>query len=135
MYVVHTVRGSGPSRNFDLSIPFPSFRLAFFLWSTPSRSCVLSSTRPKPAAAPLPSTQKRTRKKIKLEARCNAEQSIVTLSRDKNHCRKEYKARASHTLSLHSIIVDGRSRGIIRSDPIPKPGGSSTLPSKKREML
>ena len=40
MYVVHTVRGSGPSRNFDLSIPFPSFRLAFFLWSTPSRSRV-----------------------------------------------------------------------------------------------
>ena len=37
MYVVHTVRGSGPSRNFDLSIPFPSFRLALFLWSTPSR--------------------------------------------------------------------------------------------------
>ena len=40
MYVVHTVRGSGPSRNFDLSIPFPSFRLAFFLWSAPSRSRV-----------------------------------------------------------------------------------------------
>ena len=40
MYVVHTVRGSGPSRNFDLSIPFPSFRLAFFLWSTPSRNRV-----------------------------------------------------------------------------------------------
>ena len=40
MYVVHTVRGSGPSQNFDLSIPFPSFRLAFLLWSTPSRSRV-----------------------------------------------------------------------------------------------
>ena len=37
---MHTVRGSGPSRNFDLSIPFPSFRLAFYLWSTPSRSRV-----------------------------------------------------------------------------------------------
>ena len=46
MYVVHTVRGSGPSQNFDLSIPFPSFRLAFFLWSTPSRSRVCLPTDP-----------------------------------------------------------------------------------------
>ena len=52
-----------------------------------------------------------------------------------NHCPKECEACASHTHSLLSIIVDGRSRRIVRTDPIPKPGVSSTLLSKKREML
>ena len=52
-----------------------------------------------------------------------------------NHCWKECEARASHRRSLLSIIVDGRSRGIVRTDPIPKPDVSSTLPSKRREML
>ena len=52
----------------------------------------------------------------------------------RNHCRKECEARVSHTHSLLSIIVDGGSRGIVRTDPITKPGVSSTLPSKKREM-
>ena len=46
---------------------------------------------------------------------------------------------SERTVSPHSfllpIVVDCRSRGIARTDPIPKPGVSSTLPSKKREML
>ena len=40
-----------------------------------------------------------------------------------------------HTHSRLYIIFDGRSRGIVRTDPIPKPGVSSTLPSKKNEMM
>ena len=52
-----------------------------------------------------------------------------------NYCPKECEARAPHTHALLSIIVDGRPRGIVRTDPIPKPGVSSTLPSKKRVML
>ena len=60
--------------------PFNSFPFLptciFLVVDSVSKSC-LSSTGPKPAAAPLPSTQKRTRKKLKLEARCNAEQSII----------------------------------------------------------
>lgn len=31
--------------------------------------------------------------------------------------------------NLLSIIVDGRTRGIVRTDPIQRPGVSSTLPS------
>ena len=45
-----------------------------------------------------------------------------------------FKTR-SQIHSLLSIIVDGRSRGIVRTDLIPKPGMSSTLPSTKRKML
>ena len=41
----------------------------------------------------------------------------------------------AHTNNLLSIVVDGRSREIVGTDPIPKPGVSSTLPLKKREML
>ena len=52
-----------------------------------------------------------------------------------NRCPKGCEARASHTHSLLYIFVDGRSRGIVRTDPIAKPGVSSTLPSAKREML
>ena len=55
---------------------FPFFPTCIFLVVDSVSKSFLSSTRPKPAAAPLPSTQKRTRKKLKLEARCNAEQSI-----------------------------------------------------------
>ena len=65
---------------FSQSRPFNSFPFfptcIFLVVDSVSKSC-LSSTRPKPAAAPLPSTQKRTPKKLKLEARCNAEQSII----------------------------------------------------------
>ena len=48
-----------------------------------------------------------------------------------NHCPKECEAHSTHTL-FSPIIVDGRSRGIVRTDPIPKPGVSSTLPSLRK---
>ena len=41
-------------------------------------------------------------------------------------------SRLTFTHTLLSIIVDGRSRGIVRTDPVPKPGVSSTLPSKEK---
>ena len=60
--------------------------------------------------------------------------SVVTLSRDKKSLPKGMRGSCrAHTLL--SIILDGRSRGIVRTDPVLKPGVSSTLPSKKREML
>ena len=69
--------GLGTFSQFRPFNSFPFFPTCIFLVvDSVSKSC-LSSTRPKPAAAPLPSTQKRTRKKLKLEARCNAEQSII----------------------------------------------------------
>ena len=62
--------------------------------------------------------------------------SAVTLSRDEYSLPKGMRGSCfAHTLSPLSSYVDGRSRGIVRTDPIPKPGVYSTLPSEEREML
>ena len=77
MYVVHTVRGSGPSRNFDLSIPFLSLlsdlhfscgrlRLEVVSVFHQTQTCCCAST----------INTKTNAEKLKLEARCNAEQSM-----------------------------------------------------------
>ena len=80
--------GLGTFSQFRPFNSFPFFPTCIFLVvDSVSNSC-LSSTRPKPAAAPLPSTQKRTRKKLKLEARCNAEQSISIYILEKRYKNK-----------------------------------------------